>query len=275
MEVDFLSDKVWKYLTVNLKQAFSLKRMKFTLYMVVVLWLAFATQMFTNRIFRENLKLTEAFVKANSEEMESSIEAVAECKSEILDEEDKKVYINQIANAIGLKLDKNITIEKDDKRTEYSFIKLAKQATSEIKVISMEQKKGASVKMKHYIIARLTIVKGVNSIDKYKNILEDTFNQIGVIDKQITMQYKGYYDGELSMKEKNEIITSLVDDLQGEIATKYDEGDLYTVYAYTGLLDEYIVSMGSKVNIQIAITYNKVTNKTTVYLATPIINQSF
>lgn len=264
-----------RYLADNLKQTFSLKRMKFTLYIVMVLWLAFGTQTIMNRLFHDRFQITEAFVKTDAQEMQSSIEAVVECKSKYLSEEDKKNYIKKISDAIGLEIDKDISIVKDDDRMEYSFTKHAKQATSEIKVISLEQKENSAVKIKNYIIVRLTILKSIKSIDKYKTILENTLGQLGVSDKQITLQYKGCYDGDLSKKEKEQIAKCLVEDLQGKIAVEYDEGDIYTVYAYTGLLEEYIMSNGSKVNIQVAITYNKVSNKTTVYLATPIINQNW
>ena len=89
------------------------------------------------------------------------------------------------------------------------------------------------------------------------------------------MQFEGNYEGNLSTGEKKQIASLLVEDLQGEIALEYDEGDLYTIYAYTGLLNEYIVSIGRKVNIQIAISYNELTNKTRVTLATPILNQNW
>lgn len=264
-----------EYIFDRIKQAFSLKRTKFTLYMVMVLWLAFATQMVVNRVFHDSFKITEAFVKTNTEEMQSSIEVIAESQSEFLSESDKKAIIQKLADAIGLNIDKEISVWRDDARSEFSFVKMAKQATSEIKVISLEQKENTIVKMKHYIIVRLTIMQSIQNIDMYKNKLENALNTLGIKNKQLTMQYEGNYDGELSLKEKEQIAAVLVDDLQGQIANQYDEGDLYTVYAYTGLQNEYIESMGSKINLQIAISYNELTNKTRVYLATPILNQNW
>lgn len=263
------------YILDTIKQTFSLKRTKVTLYMVAVLWLAVATQMVVNKVFREDFKITEAFEKTNAKEMQSSIEVVAEYDSEFLSESDKKEIIQNLANAIGLNIDSEIFLNEDGTRSEYCFFKKAKQATSEIKVVSLEQEEEAAIKIKHYIIVRLSISKSIQGIDKYKKIIEDSLALLGVDNKQITMQFEGNYDGNLSLKEKNHIASLLVEDLHGEIALEYDEGDLYTVYAYTGLLNEYIVSMDSKVNIQIAITYNEITDKTKVTLATPILNQNW
>jgi len=263
------------YILDTIKQTFSLKKTKITLYMVAVLWLAVAAQMVVNKVFREDFKITEAFEKTNAKEMQSSIEVVAEYDTGFLSEADKKAVIQKLADAIGLNIDGEISIWQEGPRSEYYFFKTAKQATTEIKVISLEQEEVATVETKHYIVVRLYIYKSFQSVDRYKKIIEDTLAKMGVVSQQITMQFEGNYEGNLSLEEKKQIATLLVEDLQGEIALEYDEGDLYTTYAYTGLLNEYIVSMGSKVNIQIAITYNELTNKTRVTLATPILNQNW
>lgn len=263
------------YTIDSVKQIISLKRTKATLYMVVILWLAFATQFIVNRMFQENVQITEAFVKTNAEEMKSSLEIVAEYNAGFLSEASKKEMIQALADAIGLTIDGEILQKQQASKSEYYFLKRAKKAVSEIKVVSLEQEEGEAVKVNHYIIVRLDITESVHSIDKYKNLLEKTLDKLGVAEKQITMEFEGNYKGNMSVREKNEIATQLVEDLQGEIALEYEEGNLYTVYAYTGLLKEYIVSMGTKVNIQIAITYNDLTNKTRVTLATPILSQGW
>jgi hypothetical protein len=229
----YLNKTKMAYFLDTIKKIFTLKRTRATLYMAVILWLAVATQMFINRVFHEDFQITEAFVKTNAEEMQSSIEVAAEYDEGFLSEADKKNVIQSLADAIGLKIDREISVEKDDSRSEYYFIKKAKQASSEIKVISMEQEDGASIRMKHYIIVRLSIYKSIESIDRYKKIIEDTLTKLGVKYKQITMQFEGNFDGLLSAEVKERIAASLVNELQGEIAQEYDEGDIYTVYAYT------------------------------------------
>ena len=57
---------------------FSLKRTKITLYIVAVLWLSLVTQIIMNRVFLQDLKIAEAFVKTNSEELECNLEIIAE-----------------------------------------------------------------------------------------------------------------------------------------------------------------------------------------------------
>lgn len=267
IEVDYIKDRI--------RQIFAKKQMRFTLYIVAVLWLAVITQVGVNKIFTNGLKITEAFVKTKTEDMKSSIEVIAEYSNVFLSEDDKKNVIQQISDAIGLTIDGDIDVWKEDNRIEYSYYKKAKNATSEIKVVSMELQQDNAVKIQHYIFVRISVLKSINSIDKYKEIIEDSMKKLGVNSAQTTMEYAGYYTGELSLERKQEIAYLLVDELQGEIAQEYDEGDLYTVYGFTGLLNDYVVSAGQKVNIQVAITYNEISDKTIVYLATPILNGSW
>lgn len=257
----------WNKAVVSLKNTLSLRRTKITLYIATVLWVAVATQILVNRVFQEDIKITEAFVKTNTDELQSSIEIAAEYRTGELSAEEKKNLICDLAAKIGLTIDKEISVWEEGDRSEYFFYKSAKMATSEIKVISVDQK--------HYIIVRLSIQEGIAGIDKYKSTLETAFKNLKVKDMQVTLKYEGNQEGDLTSAQKHEVAQLLVDELQGEIALEYDEGDMYTVYAYTGLLKEYVTTMDTKINIQIAISYNEINNKTRITLATPIISDSW
>jgi hypothetical protein len=139
----------------------------------------------------------------------------------------------------------------------------------------VEQEEDAVIKMKHYIIVRLTISEGIQSIDRYKVILEKAFDRLKAREVQVTLKYEGNREGDMSSEQKHELAQLLVDELQGRIALEYDEGDIFTVYGYTGMLKEYVTSMDNKINIQIAISYNELTNKTRIELATPIMEEDW
>ena len=60
-----------------------------------------------------------------------------------------------------------------------------------------------------------------------------------------------------------------------KIAYENRKEDLFTVYAYSGLIEEYITVAGSKVNMQIAMSYDEKKDITFVYLATPFLNDGY
>ncbi len=270
-----MMNKKLNQLMIEVKNIVWMKRTRITLYIVIVLWVAVATQILVNRVFQEEVEITEAFYKSDTHEMQSSLEVVAEYETEYLSDDNKKDLIHIIGDSIGLIIDNDITVWEEDKRSEYIFYKQARQASTEIKIISVEQEEEEPVKMKHYIIVRLSILDGIQGIDQYKKILEATLDDLGIENKQITLKYEGNREGDLTSEQKHDLAVLLVDELQGNIALEYDEGDLYTIYAYTGMLNEYVTSMGNKINIQIAISYNEMTNKTKISLATPINNDSW
>lgn len=267
--------KRWDDIKTVLKHIFASKRTKVTLYIAMVLWIAVITQMFVNSVFQEELEITEAFVKSDTEAMKSSLEILTEYTNGFLSETGKRDIIYSIAESIGLVIDDELTMWEEEGRSEYFYYKHAKEAVTEIKVISLEQEEKGTVKIKHYIIVRLSILKGIQSIDKYKDILVKELEGLGTGYKQVTLKYEGSREGNLTNTQKKEMAALLVDELQGEIAIEYDEGDLYTVYAYTGMLKEYVTTLGNKINIQISITYNELTNKTKITLATPYLNEGW
>jgi len=246
-------------------------KLRVYLYIAAVLWLAVVTQIIVNKAFRDQFKITDAFIKSQTDEMQSRLEIIAEYETDGLDLALAKDIINRLADSIGLRIDGDIRIWEEPDRVEYSYYKQAKQAFTELKLISLTDTDDEA-KMKHYIIARLNLKKSIKSIDMYKKLLEASLNKLGAKNKQITLEYEGVREGELSSEAKRELARMLIDELHGELALEYDEGDLYTAYAYTGMLDEYIVSNGVKINIQLVIAYNEAGKRTRISLATPVMN---
>jgi len=256
----------------KLRGIFISGKLRVYLYIAAVLWLAVITQIIVNKAFRDQFKITDAFIKSQTDEMQSRLEIIAEYEADGLDLVLAKDIISRMADSIGLRIDGDIRVWEEPDRIEYSFHKQAKQAFTELKLISLTDNYDES-KMKHYIIARLNLKQSIKSIDLYKKLLEASLNKLGAKSKQITLEYEGVREGELSSEAKRELARMLIDELHGELALEYDEGDLYTAYAYTGMLDEYIVSDGVKINIQLVIAYNEAGNRTRISLATPVMNE--
>ncbi|TAH67736.1 MAG: hypothetical protein EWM47_08850 [Anaerolineaceae bacterium] len=273
MEVEIL-ENMSRFIE-KLQHIFSLRRTKITLYIVAVLWIAVVTQIVMNRVFFQNFEIAEAFVKTNTEDLECSLEIVAQHHSEFLSETDKKAILQHIANAIELNIDSDIDINRVGEKTEYSYHKRAKKAETSLKIVSIQEDNDLAIKMKHYIVVRLNIKESIKSIEKYRKLIEGSLDELGIANRQVNVLYEGIVDGFMSKKEKEDMASLLVKELQGEVAFDYQQGESYTVYAYTGLIKEYIETVGCKINIQIAMTYDEQSENTRIYLATPIINQSW
>ena len=90
-------------------------------------------------------------------------------------------------------------------------------------------------------------------------------------DISTTVQLKGEYVGFLTMERRNEITDDILEALNAKAVYEYREEDLYTVYAYTAALENYITVENKKINVHIAISRDEENYRTIVYLASPIL----
>ena len=126
----------------------------------------------------------------------------------------------------------------------------------------------------NYISINMTIIGRTDCALTYKNMIDDIF-AAGKIDGYVNMSLKGELNGAVNYYERNRLADELLDILDAKVVSENRENDLFTIYAYTGLVDEYVMSAGRKININIVQEYDSVANKTVIYLSTPLNNLDY
>lgn len=264
------------YYKGKMRQLWHGKRLRLTIYMLGVLWIAVIMQFAVNSIYQPNKSILEAFIGTNSEVSSFEIEMAAEYGNNYLSEADKKELVRYLASEIGLQLDQPITINRDNNDSEVFALKKGKNAESLIKIVSVEQATASGLtETKHYVIIRLKLLQNMDSLMAYRSLLKDIFGELEVKNVQTNMEITGSYQGKLTLEQMNTIADSMIDNLQGSVAYANRQEGLFTIYAYTGLIDEYINSLNTKINIHIAINYDESSDTTHVYLGTPVITGSY
>ena len=122
---------------------------------------------------------------------------------------------------------------------------------------------------KNYISIHIKLGKGVTSITAYKAKLEKICNIYG-IDSNVNVCITGQCDGDKSIEERNQITGNILSQLGAKEAEASRTKDLYTIYAYDKDTDGYMYIGKKKTNINISMNYDETTDKTNIYLATPI-----
>ena len=250
------------------------KKVKSITYVVAILWIAVLSQLLVNRFFTDDSKLVDAFTKANSAVMNSNLYLVADMGTDYMSEEDEKNLLQYVFSGIGLMDECKITREDD---TDTILTKTeSDQSTTVIKLVrNSEKSKNDTNVVRRYLILDITINQDVNSILSYKKKAEKIVSKLEALTFESQVTFKGTYDGKLSIDERNKITNQFVRDLQASVVVEQRGDELYTIYAYTGLISDYVKSEGNKINVNIAFTYNEKTNKTNLYVATPILNQDY
>lgn len=238
------------------------------------LWiLAFIS--FIGKLGEEEIDIVTAFSNDKFLSTESHIEGVVDYGSVYMTEEDKKNIVFKIAAELGINEGYEYETVREDDVTTTTFLKKARNAITTIKVISIETQKNNSVLvLQQYIKVDIEIINSLESAVAYRSELEKIFEKLGM-NGDITLTLKGNISGTLSNSEKNKITDDIIKNLDGEIVTQRRDSDIYTVYAYTDRIDEYVVNGSSKTNINIAINYDELANVTKIYMATPIINEDY
>jgi len=78
------------------------------------------------------------------------------------------------------------------------------------------------------------------------------------------------FDGEIPLSEKDSLTDSLLSELYAQPVYENRQNNYYTVYAYTGAVEDYITVERNKINVQVLIDYDRNRDCTEVVLASPL-----
>lgn len=133
-----------------------------------------------------------------------------------------------------------------------------------------------SKKMKYYLIILGVLWFGAISQAVIQNT--DVFDPKSinalVTDKPVVL-LEDNFQGNLSLEEKKQITQTIMKRFSADIGKSIETKELFTVYAYTELIDEWITAENQKINLNLLFTYNEETDETTLIIATPIYNQDY
>lgn len=268
--------------------------------LIAAAWLFVFLKLLVGALFEKNTSLVAAFSVTNPEAISATVEITAKCQEGNLTEEQKQQLIEVLADEILLTIEGEPEIIATDTRQEIIVSKEAKAASTELKVISLfpEQAVNAfkaeteevltanagvavnngkimtgvvSDETKNYVYAKICLNESLDTVLTYKKLLEETMEELSCTEISTTIQLVGDYPGYLPLERRNEITEEILHALGAEVVYEYREAELYTVYAYTGSLDNYITVEGKKINLHIAMSQNEDRYRTILYLASPIL----
>ena len=108
----------------------------------------------------------------------------------------------------------------------------------------------------------------------YKELVRNIFAAEG-IKGNVSIYLEGRIRGALNYEERSYLADRMIKKLDGKIVTESRDNDIFTIYAYTSNIEEYIKSVGRKINVNVTSSYDEAANETVIYLATPINNLDY
>ncbi len=249
---------------------------KRTIYIVGILWIVALSQIVVNEIFTKDDIVIDAFNSTQSDVLESSIDVWGDLGNLFISESEKETIIKNIAKSLGL--DDKYTLETTfaGENMETTLTKRSKNATTIIKIVTIypEDNKKLGIFEQH-ILVNLTLNGNSDSVIIYKKLIESQLKSLNLKEQEIILNFSGNYDGKLTIEEKELIFNKLLKILQAQVVIDDKTEELYTVYAYTGLINDYVTSNNKRINVHMVLAYDEKKDKTVLYLSTPIINSDY
>jgi len=239
--------------------------------LIAAAWLFVFLKLLVGALFEKNTSLVAAFSAPNPQEISATVEVTAKYPLGELSDKNKMLVMEEVADAIGLSIDSEPMVTETESRQEISFVKDALAADSEIKVITLLEEKEEEPAATTYLYAQICLNRSLDTVLAYRTLLEKTMEELSCTEISTTIQLVGDYAGYLPLERRDEITEEILDALEAEVVYEYREHDLYTVYAYTAGLDNFITVEGKKINVHIAMSQKEDHYRTMLYLATPIL----
>ena len=232
--------------------------------LAAVLLLAAVFRVVTERAFFAHASMEGAFAVLTPEESRGTVTMTGRYLPPPYGFSEEKL-LRYFGEEIGLTVDGTIREVSYEGRQEYVYEKLAAQAHSVIKVVYLEEPEA------YYVCAEIALTGDQATASAgFRKRINKAAEKIGLSEVSTNLELCGIYEGEIPLGKKDEITDLLLSELYAQPVYENRQNANYTVYAYTGAVEEYITVEKKKINVQVAVYYDKDTDCTEVVLATPL-----
>lgn len=239
--------------------------------LIAAVWIFVILKFLVGALFGEKTSLVAAFSVSNPSEISATVEVTARIPGQGMTEQEMEEILCEIAKDIRLTITEEPVYTETESRGEYCYKKVAKAADTELRVIRISEEKEDGIEEKNYVYAQITLKEAMEPVLTYKRILEASFAELSCEEISTTLQLIGAYPGYLTLERRNEAAEKILKALGAEVVYEYRQEDLYTIYAYTASLENYITVEDKKINLHIAMSQDENRYRTILYLASPIL----
>lgn len=224
----------------------------------IILWFVMAIRYITGS-YSENEDVLSAFTSIEYSEIQGKVVGYGIYEG---NPKDKEEFVKHILNSLGV--NSPTVVNTDD-----CLISCEKKSDNAYTRVELVEKDG-----KNHVGIILDLKNNYAYTNTYKELIADVFSAEN-IDGRVNIYLQGSIKGSLNYEEKNYIAEKMIDMLEGEVVSEVRGSEIFSIYAYSKNIGEYIKTVGRKVNINVTASYDENTNNTIIRLATPINNLDY
>lgn len=242
---------------------------KLGLVILAALWfLAGIQQLVYGGDTRED-KIVQVFAQVGTKQQESVVEYYGVYKKDFLELEEREDYLRQIAGGLGISEPMEVARKYEEAREETRLVKEAKGATTTLRLItSLGEEPG------QHLIVHISMEGSVENALAYRQMLKKLLDG-DMEESKSSANVIGCYEGNLTLEQRDQIADGLLGEMGAKVVSENRDMQLYTIYGYTPYVKEYEYQERKKVNINLAMYYNELEDKTYAYAAIPVIGLDY
>ena len=241
--------------------------------LVALLWVAAGVQLIQNIYPEDEEQIVQAFRQTNCLDMESRVTAAMGLDGYRTGNE-QETMLRTIAGQLGVTGKCEVSMEAVSGKNVVELQRQAAKAQVVMRIVTIEEEKGEEISAKQYFKAEITLYDNPECALYYKTDLEKILASYEK-DADIRLQFYGELPGSLTQKQRQDKLDELFDGISASVCRSYEDGNVYTVYAYSKSAGEYKWINGDKVNVNAAVTYDETRDSTCFYLAIPVIDGDY
>ena len=239
-------------------------------YIAIVLWLIIAGGYVLEKLAVPSISIGAVFEEVALEDVQMVVEAYGDFGVCYLSDDEKTQMVKNMAGALGLDSRYEIETLKGSDLTVTKLVKESVNGNVVLKAITQESKQTDGSMVAHQsVYVNITVYNNADCATDYRELVEGMFDAMG-IEGNVNVNLSGSIDGNLNYEQRNTLTDNLLEKLDARVVTENRDTDIFTVYAYTQGLKDYVSIGGSKINVNIAIGYDEVKDITQVYLSSPV-----
>lgn len=226
-------------------------------------------------LLRQQATVEDSLIKSiqsiKAQVMESTISAWTKINDRFMTEEQVNAEIMAIVEII--KPDKStidISKENNDDSVRYTLHANSGSKYYSISVESVKTEKGGET----YVIMDVAIDSSYTELTTERQKLEQYFNSRSK-NPEISSCIIGIYNGKLNENEMHAQISEALNAAKAKKVEALATNELNSISAFSGNINDFVLSNNKKINMQIAMRYSSYDDKTYIWIGSPLIHVEY
>lgn len=247
------------------------------IYIVVLIWVAVLLQIFiTKQIDRESEMVAMVMSDGIENVTAAEVKLYAHYGDEVTSEKAREKIVKHVGECLGITDGYSITQKEEAENVSTVYCKKGENGDTTIRLISMQQTNADGTNgMENYLMTELSLKnQSTEQIYACKEQLEQIYADLGM-EASTNLYLCSQEKGRMSEDEMQNMTEQFFDTMHAKKRKTISLEDTLCIYGYSENVAEYVYQDDTRVNVNIAFTYDEEEDITYIHRALPFIDKSF